>query len=418
MSKDDQTGFERAEGVKTDADDIRTVEWLPAYFCELAVLRSKHIDEFKQIDIVKKKKFLRKEIEEVYEYRASLEEIRTSPLKSAMQHIITEYFDFKRCLLPNVHKLPCRGKIIAEKIPRSVYTQGEPDALKYVLVKQSECCGLYRDGKLFTILDAGRHDIISQHKDWNILDLVYIDQKKQKLLWGTSSYTSDQIRVNSSGSVIATFKDPNNFLLNIFTDKNEYYEADLNDFVRDKISEIIRTEMAKLSAQEIFAERDAFIMNLQVAARKTFEIAGLSLDELAISKMDFPPEIRDQLQSLKISNLQADAEVERLIKLQQAGISATEHQRMQALKTLAETPGSGTADVMKAGIVSGEPAHTRPISPPTQGNICPSCGSPVGNAKFCPNCGSAITTQKKACNNCGADLGNAKFCPNCGSPAQ
>ena len=415
MSKDNQTGFERAEGIK--ADDVRTIEWFPAYFCELAVLRSRHIDEFKEIEIVKRKRFLRKDIEEVDEYRATLDEIRTSPMKATMQNIITQNFDFNKCVLPNVHKLPCRGKIVAEKVPRAAYAQGESDATKFVLVRQSECCGLYRNGKLYTILDAGRHDVISQHKDWNILDLIYIDQKKQKLLWGTSSYTSDQISVNSSGSVIATIKDPNNFLLNIFTDKNEYYVADLNDFVRDKISEVIRTEMAKLSVREIFAERDAFIMNLQVAARKTFEIAGLYLDELAVSKMDFPPEIRGQLQSLKMNNLQADAEVDRLIKLQQAGISATEHQRMQALKSLAETPGSGAAEVLKTGIISGDRI---PSSPQIQGNICPSCASSVGNAKFCPNCGTATTTvsQQKFCPNCGSNMDNAKFCPSCGSPAQ
>ena len=49
MSKDVNPGFERAEGIGSSSDEIRTLDWYPAYFCELSVLRSNHIEEFTQI---------------------------------------------------------------------------------------------------------------------------------------------------------------------------------------------------------------------------------------------------------------------------------------------------------------------------------------------------------------------------------
>ena len=106
---------------------------------------------------------------------------------------------------------------------------------------------------------------------------------------------------------------------------------------------------------------------------KIFKLAGLSLNELSVANLDFPPDIREQLQRLKMDNLGKDADIDRLIKLQNAGISATEYEKMQALKTLAKSNSSTASDILKTGLASSESPNS------SYNKFCPNCGTPSGN---------------------------------------
>ncbi len=411
-------------------EDADTLEWIPAYYCEMRILKSPYateefINEITQ-EIYKKKGWFRKRlefIEEVHQVlRYSLAEIRSSTLRSKMQHLITnEGFE---CQLPNDHirfggvktdvktgvkktSLGCLGKIIAEKIPKRLYYINENPSIRNIMVREHEKALFVKDGKIISTLDAGRYDIKSQTRDYEIIEIYYVDTGNITTRWGTSTMLTDgagtrsatQVKLRLNGSLIIRINNISNFLTNIVKNQEDYYEGNIENYVKDKIIEIVNAEMSKAVPLNIYQNAEEVMMTAELKSNEFLRDAGIEIVNLSVSSCKFNDEteeiFRQRLEKIKVGGADADVLLDRRIdelkELKELGIDINEYVKREQQITM----------------------NSKSSSSVGKSSYCPKCGELAGTGKFCQNCGQFLSD---ICPSCGSDPGKGKFCQTCGTP--
>jgi membrane protease subunit (stomatin/prohibitin family) len=414
-------------------EDAETLEWIPAYYCEMWILKSHHAtDEFIHEvtqEIYKKKGWFQKRLKYVGDIkqvlRYSLEEIRSSTLRGKMQDLIDrERFE---CKLPNNHirfagvkmdaktgaelkNQGCLGKTIAEKISKSLYYINESGAtIRYILVREHEKALFVKDGKIITTLDAGRYDIKSKTMDYEIIEIYYVDTGNITTRWGTYTMLTDgagtrsatQVKLRLNGSLILRINNISNFLTNIVKNQAEYYEGNIENYVKDKIIEIVNSEMSKAVPLNIYQNAEDVMRVVKLRSNEFLMDAGIEIVNLAVSSCKFDEDteeiFRKRLEKIKVAGAESDAQFDRkmdeLKKLKELGIDINEYIKREQKITM----------------------NSKITSPSTDGRtiICPSCKKLAGTGKFCQNCGYH---QPIICPSCGELAGTGNFCQKCGAP--
>ena len=409
-----------------------TLEWIPAYYCEMWILKSDHanekfIHEVTQ-EIFKIKGWFKKRLQLVsnskHILRYNLAEIRSSTLRSKMQELIViEHFE---CKLPNNHirfggvkrdaktgtelvSKGCLGKTIAEKIPKSLYYINESGAsIKYILVREHEKALFVIDGKVITTLDSGRHDIKNKTVDYEIIEIYYVDTGNITTRWGTYTMLTDgagtraatQVKLRVNGSLILRVNDISNFLTNIVKNQAEYYEGNIENYVKDKIIEIVNSEMSKAVPMNVYQNAEEVMIVVKLKSNEFLRDAGIEIVNLSVSSCKFDEKTEEifsqRLEKIKVGGAESDAQFDRrmdeLKKLKELGIDINEYVRREQEGTMNSTNTSSSSD--------------------WKSNKCPKCGELKGTGNFCQNCGNTLL---KFCPNCGFDPGKGRFCQECGS---
>lgn len=435
--------------------DAETLEWIPAYYCEMWVLKSPYAtEEFTHEvtqEIFKYKGWFRKRLEHVgdlkHVLRYNLSEIRSSTLRNKMQEFIgLEGFE---CKLPNNHirfggvkhnsktgkeiKIQgCLGKIIAEKIPKQLYFNKESGlTIKYILVREHERVLYVRDGKIMTVLEAGRHDILSGSMDFNIIEIYYVDVGNIPTKWGSSTMLTDgagtrsatQVKLRINGSLIVRINNINNFITNIVKNEAEYYEGNIESYVKDKIYEIVNSEMSQAEPISIYQDAEKVLMAVKVKANEFLKDAGMEIVDLSVGACKFDEDVeamfKKRLEKIKVEGAESDADsdrrLEELKQLKDLGIDINTYlQKEQEIRMAsAGKPNVGSLYTKTAVIGGQKPVDVLLSTGDKKPIICQYCGQISGTGKFCQNCGKPIVT---ICPNCGKDPGGGKFCQECGTP--
>ena len=330
-------------------DAAETLEWVPAYYCEMYVLKSPQSKNFtteyteniyKKRGRIRKDKFLGQETHVV---RANLAEIRGGTLRFKMQDLIN-LLKFE-CKLPNSHVIfgkenNCLGKIIAEKIPRILYhISGEGPTIKYILVREHERALFSRSGKILTILDAGKHDIVNRSKEFDVVEIYYVDVGNVQTKWGTSTLLTDgkgtmtatQVKLKINGSLVTRINNVNNFVTNIVKNETEYYEGNLQTYVRDKLLQIINSEMSQSDPVSIYADAEKVMLAVKVKANEFLQDAGVEIVDLSVVSCKFGEDVEQmfkaRLEKIKVGGATEDADTERklqeLKRLKEMGIDVS-----------------------------------------------------------------------------------------------
>ncbi|KKM13907.1 hypothetical protein LCGC14_1711490 [marine sediment metagenome] len=353
--------FGKALGLGEEASD--TLEWIPAYFCETSVLKSEQSQEFvNQVTeaIYKKKRLSRKEKflgKQKILVRYSLADIRSGTLKGRMQEEIGAS-GFK-CKLPNEHirfggeeltnpktgkpinTQGCMGKIIAEKVPRVMYHYDKKSTIKYILVREHERVLFMRDGKIETVLDAGKHDIMSRSLTLDVIELYYVDVGNIQTRWGTSTMltegkgtmTATQVRLRLNGNLIIRINNLNNFISNIVKNETEYYEGNFQHYIKDKLIQIINSEMSQTEPISIYQDAEKVMLAVKVKANEFMQDAGVEIVDLAVASCKFDDDVEEmfkkRLEKIKVEGATADSDTERklqeLKRLKEMGIDITDY---------------------------------------------------------------------------------------------
>lgn len=414
-------------------EDAETLEWIPAYYCEMWILKSPYAtDEFIHEvtqEIYKKKGWFRKRLKYVDDLkqvlRYNLAEIRLSTLRRRMQKFINlEGFE---CKLPNNHirfggvkrddktgaeliTKGCLGKTIAEKIAKSLYYINESGAtVRHILVREHEKVLFVKDGKIITTLDAGRYDIKSKTMDYEIIEIYYVDTGNITTRWGTYTMLTDgagtrsatQVKLRLNGSLILRINNISNFLTNIVKNQAEYYEGNIENYVKDKIIEIVNSEMSKAVPMNIYQNAEDIMRVVKLRSNEFLMDAGIEIVNLAVSSCKFDEDteeiFRQRLEKIKVAGAESDAQFDRrmdeLKKLKELGININEYVKREQEVTMNSTISTPSTD-------------GRSI-------ICHRCGELAGTGNFCQNCGNIL---EKICPYCGNNPGKGRFCQDCGSP--
>lgn len=366
-----QDSFGKALGLAEEGSE--TLEWVPAYYCEMFVLKSDHAKNFVNYinEELYKKRRIRKD--KFLEYkttpvRYSLADIRGGTLRNRMQKLLKEC-GFE-CRLPNnhvrfggkkitdedtgdtIHTLGCLGKIIAEKVPRVMYYFLKKTTIKYILVREHEHALFVRDGKILAVLKAGKHDIVNRSMEFDIIDIFYIDVGNITTRWGTNTMLTDgkgtmtatQVRLRINGSLVVRVNNVNNFITNIVKNKTEYYEGDLELYVKDKVVQTVNSEMSQAEPISVYQDAEKVMLAVKVKSNEFFQDMGIEIVDLSVGSCKFDAEVeqmfKDRLQKIKVEGATADSDTARklqeLQKLQELGIDINTYvQQEQKIKMAA-----------------------------------------------------------------------------------
>lgn len=342
--------------------DSDTLEWIPAYFCEISVLKSERSQVFvNQVsEAIFKKRLIRKDKFIEYKFtpvRYSLSDIRSGTLKGRMQNEI-QAGGFE-CKLPNEHvrfggkKITdpetgetiytqgCMGRIIAEKIPRIMYHFNKKPTVKYILVREHERVLFVRDGRIETVLDAGKHDIVSQTMKFANIELHYVDVGNIQTRWGTTTMLTDgkgtmtatQVRLRLNGSLIIRIINLNNFLGNLVKNQVEYYEGNIQKYIKDKLIQIINSEMSQVEPISIYQDAENVMLAVKVKSKEFMQDAGVEIVDLSVASCKFEDDVEEtfkkRLEKIKIGGATADADTERKLqeikRLKEMGIDVASY---------------------------------------------------------------------------------------------
>ncbi len=337
-------------GIGEEGSD--SLEWIPAYFCEMYVLKSERSKEFINKVFTSFKKRFRRAKTEITTVRYSLSDIRSGTFKGKMQdEIRASGFE---CKLPNQHvyfggkklktgidSVGCMGKIIAEKIPRIMYHYEKKPAIKNILVREHERVLFIRDGRIETVLEAGKHDIMSRSLSLDVIELYYVDVGNIQTKWGTSTMltegkgtlTATQVRLRLNGSLIIRINNLNNFIANVIKNEAEYYEGNIQQYVKDKLIQIINSEMSQTEPISIYQDAEKVMLAVKVKAKEFMEDAGVEIVDLSVASCKFDEDVEEtfkkRLEKIKVEGATADADTERklieLKRLKELGVNITDY---------------------------------------------------------------------------------------------
>jgi len=372
------------------------IEWTPAYFCEITAIKTQDFDSFFTFEVIdetfKKKGIFRKKfkkIEEFKEYfRYSINEIRNSTLLGDFRKYIMDLgFD---CSIPTKHvrfgkNRDCLGKIITERIPRNLFNYDKNGAmLNEILIKEHQIGVLFNDGLIRHEFQAGKWDLSKYSNFSSKCDLFFIDKGNIQTRWGTSVYlvdgksklTATQVRLRVNGDLVIQISDPAYFLKSIVKDNSEFFEGNLHDIIKSKITELINQTISKADPLSVYQDVEDTQRDIKYKAEEYLNSIGLCLVSLSIANFVWDAEVEEifkkRLEKIKVTGASEDANVDRelyrLKQLQQMGV-----------------------DINSLVNQKSQENNISNTIPPS--NFCSNCGNRITNEKFCPNCGNNI--QKK-----------------------
>lgn len=262
--------------------------------------------------------------------------------------------------------------------------------------------------------------------------------------------------------------DARKFLMKVVGTRDIFTREELTDFMRAKIIEYSKTELAKtiddqkISILSITSHMSDLSELMQKKLADYFDQFGLTLDNFSFNNISPFEEDLAAINAAKIQKkrarleaegnaVQMDIESEALArKRAREGYTYQQERGMDVMQSAASNEGSMSSGFLGAGMglgmgvgvggavgagfndlahqtVNGAMGQAQPQQS-AQGTACPSCGhmNPAG-AKFCQECGTKLETGircpscghinpagAKFCQECGTKLGGAAHCPNCG----
>lgn len=263
--------------------------------------------------------------------------------------------------------------------------------------------------------------------------------------------------------------DARKFLMKVVGTRDIFTREELTDFMRAKIIEYSKTELAKtiddqkISILSITSHMSELSELMQGKLTEYFDQFGLTLDNFSFNSISPFEEDLAAINAKKIEKrskqlegegnaIQMDIESEALArKRAREGYTYQQERGMDVMQSAASNEGSMSSGFLGAGMglgmgvgvggavgagfndlahqtVNGAMGQGQPQPQQSAGTACPSCGhiNPAG-AKFCqecgtkleagircPSCGHINPAGAKFCQECGAKLGGATHCPNCG----
>jgi hypothetical protein len=146
--------------------------------------------------------------------------------------------------------------------------------------------------------------------------------------------------------------DPEKFILNLVTGKNLYTSEDLQVFLRDQVSSIMRSELANYDVQSVYIERDMFISVARVQMQEMIGDLGIEFRSLEVAGLLLPQEVKAALQKPMIAAREAQATVvtgtataQVLEKIRDVGVDPIKFKAAEALMKYSERPGGSGGGV-------------------------------------------------------------------------
>jgi len=308
--------------------------------------------------------------------------------------------------------------------------------IPHFLIKEYERALFIRDGKIYEEFGPGRH-VTSKLSSMTNAHLIYVSLVPFKLKWGLpETMSKDNVTMGCSGTVELQIDNPKMFWAQVMGAKIRYTKDDLRYHILTNLQGVIRSELANLTVQEIYLERDVLIAAARARLQEMFGAMGIDYKRLELVGINIPQDVKKAIESQKLHEIEIakkkseqELELQKVSHLASTGIDAV---KMKELEIAGENPAilekkyesQAYKDALKTSrthgvhVVTGAPPvqPQQPTPPPSQpaGNPCPSCGKPVqADFRVCPYCTHNL--MAKTCSKCGKELQpDFALCPYCG----
>lgn len=256
------------------------------------------------------------------------------------------------------------------------------DIATQIIVEETHCAILIKDGKLINTLDEGRYNVFEKNERNTIVEIVYMSKtQKHKAFWGTRSKlnmrdpaTKMRISIGFSGSYEVRIKEPRKFFKELIG-SGRFYDMDmLEDRLLDRILENVEPVIAeymdnnKISYTEFDSNRNNISKSLGNKIKDIFEQEyGLELTAFGISN--------------SVLTNETIQEVENQVKIM---INGSERNSQNTSSMFC--PECGRAYL------------------PGKDRFCSGCGHKFTGSVICPSCNYSNDENNRFCSKCGNQI--------------
>jgi len=298
-----------------------------------------------------------------------------------------------------------------------------------ILVQEPERALFIRDGKIFEEFGPGRH-VTSKLSSMTRTYTIYVSLLPFKLKWGLpETMSQDNVTVGCSGTVELQIDNAKMFWAQVMGSKNEYSKTELRNQILSNLQGVVRTELANLTVQQIYLERDVLIAAVRARLQEMFEVKGIDYKRIEIVGINIPQDVKKALESKKIHDIElskrkgeADLEINKARELANSGIDAA---RMRELEIAGHNPEIlGKKYESQAYKDALQTSRTQNVNLEVETKMqsggtgpedkCPSCNKSISSDfVHCPYCGHDLKSNN--CKKCGKELQKGfSMCPYCG----
>jgi hypothetical protein len=181
-----------------------------------------------------------------------------------------------------------------------------------IVVKQYEAAVIFRDGKLYQVLPAGRHSL-SRMPLIGRLEEVWVSLRSFKSRITAKSLTIDGADTTVHCTSLLEIESPQTFIMSVVGAHQEFDQAALDDWLVDFTQSIMRGEIARRGLREVYLERDNFISAMRVRLLNEYHKFGMRLDTFEVTDVEIPQSLTEKFAAPLMGDLSGQA-VQRELK--------------------------------------------------------------------------------------------------------
>lgn len=189
--------------------------------------------------------------------------------------------------------------VVAERI---AYEKLEREPL--VIVKEYERVIMLYEGKIYAVLEPGKHQLMSVARSIPglgaiiaklstfRLDVIYVDMRDISLIWGGGDWLSkDNVNIGAHGEFLVKIGDPKLFTMNLMGAEKIFTQDDFRRALGGYIQDVLRQVVNRYAARDLYVAKSEYEQPLNMELRRLCERWGLQLISWN-SVWNVPDEIR------------------------------------------------------------------------------------------------------------------------------
>lgn len=184
--------------------------------------------------------------------------------------------------------------------------------LAMIVVKEYEAAVIFRDGKLYRVLPAGRHSL-SRLPVIGRLEVVWVSLRSFKSRVTAKSLTVDGADTTVHCTSLLEIDNPQTFMMSVIGAHQAFDQAALDDWLVDFTQSIMRGEIARRTIREVYIERDAFIAAMRVRLLDEYQKFGMRINTFEVTNVEMPQNLTDKFAAPLMGDLSGQA-VQRELK--------------------------------------------------------------------------------------------------------
>jgi SPFH domain/Band 7 family protein len=173
-----------------------------------------------------------------------------------------------------------------------------PEHIDAFVVSEYERALFLQMGKMVDVVPPGTWEM-DQNYNQTGTEIIWIDMTEFQFKWGFFGLmSSDFAKLGVSGESTLRVRDPRALLMSILSSKDTLNQAELEEYVRTTMENVIRVSLGRSSVDQLMRERGLFEAQVRAEMSGALERWGLDIVGLEVRNFKLPPEFEDLYKDL------------------------------------------------------------------------------------------------------------------------